>query len=661
VSITHWSATTPVNSTTTGEQRDAAVTVLDNGNYVTVWTDFSGTLPRIKGQIYDTTGARVGAEFLVPSAANQGTGGLTQPFVTALTSGGFVVTWTRNLSASDHDIHAQIFNADGTASGSVVSIINDAGLQDNAEVTRAGTGFAVVFQNDVTNTNDTTVRRFSNTATQVGSDIAVNTTISSGNYQTITELSNGNLVVAWTAASLTRFRVFDSSGTPVTTETNITGTTSAELALTRYGTGFMLSYYKSTGYLQNPQLVGRLYDNTGTAYGSEFAIAPPVGQTNDLAELTVLPDGRIFSAWTSIGSSHPYYGRVIDPLSGTMGDVIAINPDGSLPFSSSDNNRMSIDTLADGRIVAVWSASPDAGGDAGVFMQILDPRDGTITGTVNADTLCGGASADDISGLSGADIIHGLGGDDTLFGGTGNDSLYGEDGSDTLYGGVGTDSLISGGGDDLAFGGNDADTLIGGAGNDKLYGEDAADLLFGETGDDQLAGGWGADTLYGQEDNDSLFGEGDADQLYGGAGNDSLYGQAGNDTLFGESGNDYLWGGVGNDTLSGGAGRDIFYFETQTEGTDTITDADFTTSQQEDRFYFKGSNFATPAGFQFTNGVGFLYGAGVTPVAQTATVYFDTNTHALWFDQDGTGSTGANVIAFLPNNPVIHAGDFVVV
>lgn len=638
MAVTHWTQTLGVNSTTTGVQTDATVAVLDGGGFVVVWTDNSGSLPRIRAQLYDTTGQKSGAEFLVNAAANLGTGGTTQPSVTAINGGGFVVSWTRNLSASDHDIHAQVYSAAGVPVGSVQTVINDSGLQDFGEITRLGSGFAIIAQDDRVQGNDTLIRRFDAAGTVIGSDIIANTT-AGGNYQAITELSNGNFVVAWNNGGAAHYRLYNSAGTAITAELNANVTASGgEIALTAYGNGgFIVSWMGSGSFPTSYPSIGRLFDASGAAFGPLMYYSMGNNNSfNDTPELTVLGDGRIFATWFD-GSGH-YYGRVVDPFSGAGGSIIAINTNAAANFSSTDNNHLSIDTLADGRIVAVWSGANDAGGDQGIFMQILDPREGTVTGSITADLLYGSAAADDMNGLGGADILHGMGGDDVMFGGSGADTLYGEEGIDTL------------------FGGNEADTLIGGGGNDKVYGEDAADVLYGETGDDMLAGGWANDVLYGQAGNDVLYGEGDNDTLFGGEGADNLYGQAGNDTLNGEGGNDFLWGGLGTDTMSGGAGFDTFYFEAQNQGTDTIID--FGTG---DGFIFAGSGFAMPAGFQLTAGVGFLYGAGVTPVAATATVYFDTNTHALWFDQDGTGGSGANVIAFLLNNPALQAGFFTIV
>src|SRR5687768_7136059 len=80
---------TPVNTTFTGVQSTPAITRLSNGNYVVVWRDDAATDAR--GQVFSPTGAKVGGEFLLHSAA---TGTELAPKVAALSDGGFVAVWS---------------------------------------------------------------------------------------------------------------------------------------------------------------------------------------------------------------------------------------------------------------------------------------------------------------------------------------------------------------------------------------------------------------------------------------------------------------------------------------------------------------------------------------------------------------------------------------
>jgi hypothetical protein len=170
--------------------------------------------------------------------------------------------------------------------------------------------------------------------------------------------------------------------------------------------------------------------------------------------------------------------------------------------------------------------------------------DGTIFGTILADT------------------IDGLGG---------NDQIQGNLGNDILRGGAGQDGLLGEGGADFLYGDGDNDQLQGGEGNDYLQGGDGNDNLFGEGDDDTLRGGAGIDYVDGGVGNDYLFGGGDDDSLRGDDNNDWLYGEAGNDLLQGDGGIDVLHGGPGDDQLSGGSGIDRFRFEVN-NGKDVILD-----------------------------------------------------------------------------------------
>lgn len=81
-----------VNSYIRSQQQDPAITTLDNGNVVVVWGSMEqdGDLQGVFGQIFDSEGDKIGAEFIVnqSSAFNQRT-----PCIAALEQGDFVVSW----------------------------------------------------------------------------------------------------------------------------------------------------------------------------------------------------------------------------------------------------------------------------------------------------------------------------------------------------------------------------------------------------------------------------------------------------------------------------------------------------------------------------------------------------------------------------------------
>ncbi|WP_178130304.1 S-layer family protein [Reyranella sp. CPCC 100927] len=248
-----------------------------------------------------------------------------------------------------------------------------------------------------------------------------------------------------------------------------------------------------------------------------------------------------------------------------------------------------------------------------------------ISGGLGEDRIDGGLDNDTLYGEDGDDLIQGGAGDDRIDGGADDDVIFGDAGNDTIIGGLGSDTIKGNAGDDIFVvtstadgrdsydGGAGIDTIdysalgsavtltlrdgttstfatdtienvenvIGGSVNDRLTGNSLANTLTGNAGDDVLKGAAGNDILDGGTGNDDLDGGADNDRLSGGAGNDVLKGGAGDDVLK---------GGAGTDTLTGGAGFDRFWFDSLSDGIDTITDFKLS-GASEDRIVLSASMF----------------------------------------------------------------------
>lgn len=333
----------------------------------------------------------------------------------------------------------------------------------------------------------------------------------------------------------------------------------------------------------------------------------------------------------------------------------------------------------------------------------------TIAGGAGADSIAGGEGSDSLRGDAGNDTITGGGGHDTLEGGAGDDSLGGGAGYDILSGGDGNDTLLSGSGGSQMTGGAGADRFVGDTGSmdsvsfdgaggkgaiaslatgkgtggeakgdtysaingfsgsqysDSLTGDDRINDLSGNSGNDTLSGAGGRDTLDGGTGNDSLSGGSGDDTIYGGAGADKVDAGDGhdsvvggdssskdrNDTLSGGEGSDTLYGGAGQDILTGGAGSDRFGYSSTADRGDTITDFE----SGKDALVFDASEFGIPgSSFKFLN--------GSAATAPDATFYFNTGTHKLYYDIDGTGSLASVFIAELTGVGSLAKADILLV
>ncbi|MBG7617925.1 hypothetical protein I5R65_00470 [Herbaspirillum sp. AP02] len=284
-----------------------------------------------------------------------------------------------------------------------------------------------------------------------------------------------------------------------------------------------------------------------------------------------------------------------------------------------------------------------------------------MVGMAGNDSLSGGQFADTIDGGDGNDNLLGYGGNDTLIGGNGDDGLDGGYGNDTYVfnQGDGVDTIS-----DYDYNTSNIDTLRLGKGINAVdtvvarsrshltltwgtdaitienyfsdssyyiekiafddgttwaYSDLASRLTQTGTSENEYWTGLGdrSNRMVGMGGNDSLNGGQFADTIDGGDGNDNLLGYGGNDTLIGGNGDDGLDGGGGDDTLSGGKGIDRLnggygndtYVFNQGDGTDTISDYDYNTSNIDTLRFGKGINAADTAVARSGNHMTLTWGA----------------------------------------------------
>jgi Ca2+-binding RTX toxin-like protein len=130
--------------------------------------------------------------------------------------------------------------------------------------------------------------------------------------------------------------------------------------------------------------------------------------------------------------------------------------------------------------------------------------------------------------------------------------------------------------------------------------------------------------------------------------------------LTGGTGHDALVGGLGADVLTGGAGRDHFVYRIATEGGDTIKDF----AIADDFLDISASGFGggLVAGQSLVAGTSFISGSNPTATAGSGTFLFNTDTHDLAWDADGSGSGEAVQIAHFdtPISLTVHHFDITV-
>ena len=230
----------------------------------------------------------------------------------------------------------------------------------------------------------------------------------------------------------------------------------------------------------------------------------------------------------------------------------------------------------------------------------------TITGTAGNDTLTGTAGNDTISGLGGNDLVHA--------GSTG--------GTDVIDGGTGTDSIE--------------------------FRERATSAVIVDFVAGTIAGGTSGTISFTN-----------VERFVATNFNDRLSGNGSSQTLTGQGGADTLWGAGGIDTLWGGGGSDTFVFrEMGTAHADRINDW----ASGSDKLLLDGSVMtALGATGNFAAGDA-RFKANSTGTATDASdrIVYNTSTRQIFYDADGNGSAGAQLIATLQSGATLVATDIIV-
>ena len=377
-----------VNSYTAANQTAPAVSTFADGGFVVVWGSADptqdGSDSAIKAQLFDSAGRKVGAEFLVNSAAS---GAQFTASVATLSDGRFIVTWVTNISDDGSDgIKAQLFSRDGDPIGGEF-LVNTSTWSSHfgASVAALANGGFVISWDDWYGF-EAKAQIFDATGAPVGGEFRLNTNAgATEDSAEITALANGGFVATWrtTATSAdgsgdaVKAQLFDASGARVGTEFLVNSQTldsQYDPSITALaGGGFVITWAtRHTAQDGSAGAVkGQVFSASGAKVGAEFLVNSQAVDIQREAVVTGTPDGGFVVAWTNYSSSQDGSGFAIkaqafSAAGAKVGDEMLVNT-----LATGSQFLPAIATLADGRVLVSWaSASGDSEGYA-VRAQIL--------------------------------------------------------------------------------------------------------------------------------------------------------------------------------------------------------------------------------------------------------------------------------------------------
>ncbi|MCY1288334.1 RTX calcium-binding nonapeptide repeat (4 copies) [compost metagenome] len=508
-----------VNTYRTGEQDSPEVTALKGGGYVVSWasdgqdgSDWGAYLQR-----FDASGTKVGGEVRINTTT---AGAQDGPSVTGLADGGYLAVWEGNGGGDASGIFAQRFNSSGTRVGGETRV-NATTANDQTDPTVTvlkNGGYVITWQTslpdndgneDTEGPGDIYSQLYNASGVKIGGETRVNTT-TSGNQgdPRIAALTDGGYLVVWHGngtgdADGIFLQRFNASGTKVGAETRINTTTagrqeSANIATLIDG-GYVITWESYDASGRNPDIHSQRFDANGNKVSGLVGDALANTLTWSGANSVIIDGGAGNDILVGgIRNDHLNGGTGNDSLNGGQGADRMTGGDGSDAYY--------VDNIGD--IVSETNANTTIGGTDMVYSYL------------SSHTL--GANLENLRLMS-SGAANGTGNalNNLIQAGAGNNVLNGGSGSDTLSYASATAAVTA----NLtvttaqATGGSGVDTLlnfehlIGSNYHDRLTGNALANTLNGGAGNDTLNGGAGNDMLIGGTGTDTLFGSSGADRF----------------------------------------------------------------------------------------------------------------------------------------------------
>ena len=318
-----------VNTKTSFGQSNPDVTELSDASFVVVWETqdaSSGDTAGIAGQVFNISGGKTGTEFLVNTVT---TDLQISPSVTGLANGSFVVTWINNAPIGGQTISAQIFNSTGDKVGSEFLVnTTTAFLSSYPVIAGLPDGRFVISWSgatDETGFANIAYQIFSANSARFGTESVANThNFRNQSNPDITVLENGNFVITWqgsdpatgdTSGEGISGQLFDSTGNKIGNEflvNSIKANQQINSSVTALADGSFVVVWENTNFSSISEIAGQQFDPNGNKAGGEFQVNEFTASNQVTPAVAALPDGGFAVVW---GSDDPATG---DP-NGTNG------------------------------------------------------------------------------------------------------------------------------------------------------------------------------------------------------------------------------------------------------------------------------------------------------------------------------------------------------
>jgi len=390
-----------VNTHTISDQKDAAIVMEANGNFVVVWNSYrqDGDSGGIFGQRFDPNGTPVGDEFQIntTTAGNQ-----ARPAVAMDATGNFVVAW-QGPGLSDEDIFGQRFEADGQPLGLEFQANSYAHSQQlYAGIAGNASGqFVAVWQskNILEDPNKTSIcgQLYDSLGWMRGLEFTISQGPANCRYPTAAMDDDGNFAIVWMeedGSNKIMVRLYTAEGTVRTEPLQVNRVRFSSItqpSIAMAGSGhFVVVWDGDPNRAGDDDIHARLFQPDGTPMREQFVVNAtrrssqqnPRVAMNDWHEFVIVWESRV----DPNVNERDIFGQRFDSAGLPIGDEFQINT-----FTAGDQRNAAVAVNEAGRFVTVWQSDDQDGSGYGIFGEIgsiIRSADLNSDGFVNFYDFC---------------------------------------------------------------------------------------------------------------------------------------------------------------------------------------------------------------------------------------------------------------------------------
>ncbi len=369
-----------VNTHTSYDQKNAAIAMSPDGNFVVVWSSYGqdGSSNGIFAQRFDPNCALVGKEFQVNAVSS---GNQAEPVVAMDAAAGFAVCWQGPGSIADanEDVFVRRFDPNGLPLGEescVNSVTAGKQLYASAAVGGDGTLIVVWESADLPQEGDRAIcgQRYDGSGGKLGAEFIVHDDASVYRYPDVAADANGNFVVVWMRdkrSNSIMARRFNADGTAAGDTFEVS--TVAFGSVTRPSVAMDMTGFFVAAWDGDPDLAGRddiharLFDPNGASLGGQFIVNTTLDGAQQYPQAAMNGRGEFVIVWESRvdpndANQRDIFGQRFDNLSQPLGDELRLNT-----FVEGDQRYPAVAMREDDRFVAVWQSDGQDGSRYGIF------------------------------------------------------------------------------------------------------------------------------------------------------------------------------------------------------------------------------------------------------------------------------------------------------